>query len=59
MSPPPPGSYRISVVNPSDGGFWYWLGKFYAFGALCVAGLLCVGGGITYLYFARTLPNER
>ena len=57
MSPPSPGQLLIKVVNPSDGGFWYWLGKFYAFGALCVAGIFCVGGGITYLYFARTLPN--
>src|SRR6266700_2980489 len=55
--PPPPGTPRIEVENPSDGGFWYWLGKFYAFGAICVAGLFLVAGITTYLYFARTLPN--
>src|ERR1700712_4056103 len=57
MAPPPPGLLRIQVENPSDGGFWYWLGRFYAFGATSVAGLLCVSGVITYFYFARTLPN--
>src|SRR5262249_1405637 len=57
MSSAPPGSPTIKVANPSDGGFWYWLGKFYAFGAICVAGALFVVGGFTYLYFARTLPN--
>ncbi len=57
MSLAPPGTPTIKVENPSDGGFWYWLGKFYAFGAICVAGLMFVAGGITYLYFARTLPN--
>ena len=35
MSLPPPGQPTIKVENPSDGGFWYWLGKFYAFGAVC------------------------
>jgi penicillin-binding protein 1A len=57
MASPPPELFRIQVENPSDGGFWYWLGKFYGFGATCVAGLLCFGGVITYFYFARTLPN--
>jgi penicillin-binding protein 1A len=54
---PPTGPPLIEVENPSDGGFWYWLGKFYAFGAICVAGLFLVVGITTYLYFARTLPN--
>ena len=57
MAPPPPGLLRIQVENPSDGGFWYWLARFYAFGATCVAGLLVLGGVVTYFYFARTLPN--
>ncbi len=44
------------VTNPSDGGFWYWLAKFYAFGLLGVGALLVLGLGITYVAFAVTLP---
>jgi penicillin-binding protein 1A len=57
MPLPTPGLPFIQVENPSDGGFWYWLGKFYAFGAICVGGALFVVSVVTYLYFARTLPN--
>ena len=35
---------RIEVVNPSDGGFFHWLIKFYVFGALCGLGLLFLAG---------------
>jgi penicillin-binding protein 1A len=57
--PPPPDGRepRIEVTNPSDGGFLYWLLRFYAFGLLCGLGLVaCVAFG-TYLYFASTLPR--
>lgn len=47
----------VEVENPSDGGFFHWLLKFYAFGALCMFGLaLCIGVGV-YLHFAATLPR--
>ena len=44
------------MANPSDGGFWFWLLRFYAFGVLCVLGALLLGGFGVYLYFAATLP---
>jgi penicillin-binding protein 1A len=58
---PPPGGpdapALIEVTNPSDGGFLYWLLKFYAFAILCVFGLLGVTGFFVYLHFATTLPT--
>jgi penicillin-binding protein 1A len=47
----------VEVKNPSDGGFWFWLLKFYAFGALCISGLLVLGGLATYMAFAQALPK--
>jgi penicillin-binding protein 1A len=44
------------VTNRSDGGFFYWLLRFYAFGLLCALGLLFMAGLGTYIYFAATLP---
>ena len=32
--PDDPGERAVEVVNPSDGGFFYWLLRFYAFGLL-------------------------
>jgi penicillin-binding protein 1A len=43
-------------VNPSDGGFFYWLLRFYAFGICCLAGLAFLTGVGVYFYFAATLP---
>src|SRR5215831_2619851 len=48
---------RVEVTNRSDGGFFYWLFKFYAFGICCALGLLFVAGIGTYIYFAATLPS--
>ena len=48
---------RVEVSNPSDGGFWHWLLKFYAFAACCLAGLLVLGGIGVYIYFATSLPS--
>ena len=48
---------RVEVVNPSDGGFWYWLLKFYAFAALAAGGLVVTGLTITYVYFAASVPR--
>jgi penicillin-binding protein 1A len=48
---------RVEVTNRSDGGFFYWLLRFYAFGLLCALGLLFLAGFGTYIYFAATLPT--
>ena len=53
----PPGSQAVEVSNRSDGGFFYWLLRFYAFGLLCALGLLLMAGFGTYIYFAATLPT--
>ena len=44
------------MVNRSDGGFFYWLLRFYAFGLLCGLGALVMAAFGTYVYFAATLP---
>ena len=51
-----PEAARVEVLNPSDGGFWFWLFKFYAFAVLCLGGLGLLGGIGLYAYFASTLP---
>jgi penicillin-binding protein 1A len=51
-----PEGARVEIVNPSDGGFWFWLLKFYAFGALCLLGLAVLGGIGLHAYFGNTLP---
>jgi len=53
---PADGRGRVEVENPSDGGFVYWLLKFYAFGAVTALGLLGLTSVIIYFYFASTLP---
>jgi penicillin-binding protein 1A len=45
------------VSNPSDGGFWYWLFKFYVFGLCGAVGLIVLLGAATYVAFAATLPS--
>jgi len=52
---PEPG--RVEISNPSDGGFWFWLFKFYAFAGLCLVGLAFLGGVGLYVHFADTLPR--
>lgn len=55
---PDAGPYdRVEVTNPSDGGFWYWLAKFYAFGLCCAAGLAALGALTTYALVAAGLPT--
>ena len=52
----PTGGPSIEVANVSDGGFLYWLLRFYLFGFLAAMGLgVCFAIGF-YLYFAATLP---
>src|SRR5688572_2513490 len=54
--PPSADGERVDVVNRSDGGFFYWLLRFYAFGLLCGLGALIMTAIGTYIYFAATLP---
>jgi penicillin-binding protein 1A len=54
--PPPADGDGVEVVNRSDGGFFYWLLRFYAFGLLCGLGALVMAAFGTYVYFAATLP---
>jgi penicillin-binding protein 1A len=51
-----PEPAAVEVTNPADGGFWFWLFKFYAFAALCLVGLGLLSGIGLYAYFASTLP---
>ncbi len=44
------------MTNPSDGGFFYWLLRFYAFGLCCVLGLAFLTGVGVYFHFAGSLP---
>jgi penicillin-binding protein 1A len=47
---------RLRVGNPSDGGFFFWLGKLYGF-ALCIVGLALILTVVTiYGYFTRSAP---
>jgi penicillin-binding protein 1A len=55
--PSPPTGDHIEVANPSDGGFFHWLFKLYAFAFLGAIGVaLCALVGV-YVYFASTLPE--
>src|SRR5450432_550610 len=59
--PPLPGAVpgegpRLEVTNPSDGGFFHWLFKLYAFALLGSVGVLLFGLVGVYIYFATTLP---
>jgi penicillin-binding protein 1A len=47
---------RVHVTNPTDGGFFYWLGKLYAFAFLSLLCLALYGLGGLYLYLAAHLP---
>jgi len=50
------GGPAVEVANVSDGGFVYWLLRFYLFGLIAAMGLgACFAVGF-YLYFAATLP---
>jgi penicillin-binding protein 1A len=55
-SPPAPPPDRVEVTNQSDGGFFHWLFKFYAFGFLGLCALVLIALAGTYVYFASTLP---
>ena len=55
--PEPGGFTRIEVANQADGGFLFWLLRFYLFGGISAVGALVLGLGITYFHFASTLPD--
>ena len=48
---------RIQIVNPADGGFFYWLIKYYLFAALGLVLVMLHVLVAVYVYFARTLPE--
>src|SRR5687767_2403746 len=50
------GRARVSVANPADGGFWYWLGKLYGFAVIVLLALVIVSGLSVYSYFADAAP---
>lgn len=47
---------RIQITNLADGGFFYWLLKYYLFAGLGLLLLLLHAVVGVYIYFARTLP---
>ena len=49
-------AFSVEVTNPSDGGFFYWLLRFYAFGLCCVLGIALLAGIGVYFHFAGSLP---
>jgi penicillin-binding protein 1A len=57
QSPPAPADAHVQVANPSDGGFFYWLFKFYAFAVLGLLAILLCGLAGVYVYFASTMPS--
>jgi len=48
---------RIQIVNPADGGFFYWLLKYYLFAALGLVLVMLHVLVAVYVYFARSLPE--
>src|SRR5215831_18490478 len=48
---------RVEIENRSDGGFAYWLAKFYAFGLLALVMLNVYLAGFAYLWFAADAPT--
>jgi penicillin-binding protein 1A len=56
QSSPAPADAHVEVTNPSDGGFFHWLFKLYAFAFMGAIGLALLGLLGVYLYFASTLP---
>ena len=47
---------RVTIQNPSDGGFLYWLVKLYLFALAAMASLLFFIGLGVYLHFCHELP---
>ncbi len=54
--PPTSSRARVQVANPADGGFFYWLFKFYVFGFCTLVTLGVVSVPVIYLAIANTVP---
>lgn len=50
---------RVSISNPADGGFWYWLLKFYALGLYVLCALVVASLPTLYLLVAAQTPKPR
>lgn len=48
---------RVQVRNPADGGFFYWLFKFYSFASLCLFLLALASLPMLYVIVARMAPE--
>jgi penicillin-binding protein 1A len=48
---------RVVIDNPSDGGFWFWLAKLYAFGLLALVMILVYAGAVAYVAIAASAPD--
>jgi penicillin-binding protein 1A len=48
---------RVRVTNPSDGGFFFWLGKLALFAIFVVLVVLLAGALTVYAVFARSTPQ--
>src|SRR5882672_5248647 len=57
QSPPARADAHVEVTNPSDGGFFHWLFKLYAFALLGAIGVVLFALVGVYVYFASTLPE--
>jgi penicillin-binding protein 1A len=47
---------RVTIQNPSDGGFIYWLVKLYFFAFCAIVSLVCFILFGVYLHYCRQLP---
>ena len=48
---------RVTVANPSDGGFVYWLLKFYLFGVLSCGAFMVAAMPLVYLMIGSIVPR--
>lgn len=48
---------RIEIINPADGGFFYWLFKYSLCAAVFLVMLVLHGLLGIYVYFARSVPQ--
>jgi hypothetical protein len=47
---------RVVIANRADGGYFYWVGKLYAFAAIVIFTLLVLTGVIVYSHFSLNAP---
>jgi penicillin-binding protein 1A len=46
----------VTIANPADGGFFYWLLKFYLFGAIVLVAALVASLPVVYVVVGSTVP---